>query len=108
MKNLDHLPIIVGVGQQTWREPDCTRTPIDAITEASRLALMDSGSDQLAQEVDAVAMVRFIADTDPGMAALFPRNPGKHAAQRLGINNARFFQGVIGGNTPSAFGQSFC
>ena len=100
MNALDNTPIIVGVGQKTWREPDTSRTPIDAITEVSRLALADPGKDNLAQAIDAVAMVRFIADTDPGMAALFPRNPGKHAATRLGISGASFFQGIIGGNTP--------
>lgn len=100
MRAFDNTPIIVGVGQQTWREPDTSRTPIDAITEVSGLALADSGKDNLAQAIDAVAMVRFIADTDPGMAALFPRNPGKQAAQRLGISGASLFQGVIGGNTP--------
>lgn len=100
MKDLDNTPIIVGVGQQTWREPDPGRTPIDAITEVSRLALADAGADGLLAAIDAVAMVRFIADTDPGTGALFPRNPGKHAAQRLGISNANFYQGVIGGNTP--------
>lgn len=100
MNDFDKTPIIVGVGQQTWREPDTNRTPVDAITEASGLALSDTGRDDMAQSIDAVAMVRFIADTDPGMSALFPRHPGKHVAQRLGILDANFFQGVIGGNTP--------
>ena len=100
MKEFDNTPIIVGAGQQTWREPDVSRTPIDAIAEVSGLALADAGIDNLHQAIDAVAMVRFIADTDPGTGALFPRNPGKHAAQRLGISNADFYQGTIGGNTP--------
>jgi hypothetical protein len=39
MKNFDNPPIIVGVGQKTWREPDTNRTPVDALTEASALAL---------------------------------------------------------------------
>ena len=100
MKALDTTPIIVGVGQKTWREPDTSRTPIDAITEVSALALEDCGKDNLSQAIDAVAMVRFIADTDPGTRALFPRHPGRHVAQRLGISGADFFQGAIGGNTP--------
>jgi acetyl-CoA C-acetyltransferase len=100
MTALNNMPIIVGAGQMTWREPNVTRTPVDAITAATELALADSGSASLSQAIDAVAMVRFIADTDPGMAALFPRNPGKQVAQRLGIKDAGFFQGVIGGNTP--------
>jgi acetyl-CoA C-acetyltransferase len=100
MKNFDNMPIIVGVGQKTWREPDTNRTPVDALTEASALALADAGQDNLIGAIDTVAMVRFIADTDPGMAALFPRNPGRQIAQRLGISGASFFQGIIGGNTP--------
>lgn len=100
MKSFDNTPIIVGAGQRTWRKPDTSRTPIDAITEVSRLALADAGADTVVQAIDAVAIVRFIADTDPGTKVLFPRNPGKHAAQRLGISNACFYQGVIGGNTP--------
>ncbi|MEP5568463.1 MAG: acetyl-CoA acetyltransferase [Halioglobus sp.] len=100
MSDFDNTPIIVGVGQQTWREPDASRTPIDAITEVSALALTDAGSGGVKEAIDAVATVRFVADTDPGTGALFPRNPGKHAAQRLGISNATFYQGVIGGNTP--------
>ena len=100
MKTFDNLPIIVGVGQKIWREADTLRTPVDALTEASGLALADSGKENLSQAIDTVAMVRFIADTDPGMAALFPRNPGKQVAQRLGISGASFFQGIIGGNTP--------
>jgi acetyl-CoA C-acetyltransferase len=94
------MPIIVGVGQKTWRETDTTRTPLDALTEASALAVADAGQNSLTQAIDTVAMVRFIADTDPGLAALFPRNPGKQVAQRLGITGADFFQGIIGGNTP--------
>jgi acetyl-CoA C-acetyltransferase len=96
----DNLPIIVGVAQKTWRDTDLGRTPVDALTEVSALALADMGPNDLAQAVDAVAMVRFIGDTDPGMAALFPRNPGRQIAERLGITKASFFQGVIGGNTP--------
>ena len=60
MRAFDNTPIIVGVGQKTWREPDTRRTPIDAITEVYRLALADPGKDNLAQAIDAVAMVRFI------------------------------------------------
>jgi acetyl-CoA C-acetyltransferase len=100
MQALDNMPIIVGVGQKTWREPDASRTPIDAISEAGALALADCGSETLLRAIDAVAMVRFIADTDPGVGALFPRNPGIHVARRLGITHADYFQGVIGGNTP--------
>ncbi|MEH6584447.1 MAG: acetyl-CoA acetyltransferase [Halioglobus sp.] len=100
MDNFDNTPIIIGVGQQTWRETDASRTPVDALTEVSALALADVGKSAIAEAIDAVVMVRFIADTDPGMKALFPRNPAKQVAHNLGMPNADFFQGVIGGNTP--------
>lgn len=96
----DNTPILIGAAQQTWRETDTTRTPIDALSDVSLLALEDTGIDGIAAAIDTVAMVRFIADTDPGTGALFPRNPGKHVAQRLGISDARHYQGTIGGNTP--------
>ena len=31
-------PVIVGVGQQTWRETDISRTPVDALHEVANLA----------------------------------------------------------------------
>jgi acetyl-CoA C-acetyltransferase len=107
MEISDKLPIIVGVAQKTWRDTDVERTPVDALTEVSALALADMGLGDLTQAVDAVAMVRFIGDTDPGTAALFPRNPGRQVAQRLGLTEASFFQGVIGGNTPQYLANHF-
>ena len=96
----DNTPIIVGIGQHTWREADAARTPLDALHDASLTAVTDAGSGQLPRAIDAIAMVRFIADTTPGVGALFPRNPGSALAQRLGIDNPAIFQGTIGGNTP--------
>lgn len=100
MTSFDNTPVIVGVAQQTWRETDTTRTPLDALHASATSALADSGCGRLTAEIDAVAMVRFIADTDPGMGALFPRNPARQVAERLGIQDARLYQGIIGGNTP--------
>lgn len=100
MSHPDNTPILVGVGQQTWREPDPALTPIEALCEVACRALADSGCRQLAGAIDALATVRFIADTNPDMAALFPRNPGRQVASRLGIGNASLYQGTIGGNTP--------
>ncbi len=96
----DNTPIIIAAGQQTWPTTDATRTPVDALVEASAAALADAGCSKLANAIDAVAMIRFIADTTPGIGALFPRDPGSQLAQRLGIKDAVMFQGTIGGNTP--------
>lgn len=96
----DNTPILIGAGQATWREPDAGRTPVDALHAAARAAIDDIGNARLVGAIDTLAMVRFIADTTPGVGALFPRNPGDSLAQRLGIRDAAVFQGTIGGNTP--------
>ena len=96
----DNTPIIIGVGQQTWPLIDASRTPVDALHAAAANALADAGHSGLLDAIDTVATVRFIADTTPGIGALFPRDPGAQLAHRLGIRNAAFFQGTIGGNTP--------
>ena len=100
MRHSDNTPILVGVGQQTWRESDAELTPVEALCQVASRALADSGCRKLAGAVDALVTVRFIADTNPDMAALLPRNPGRQVAQRLGIGEARLYQGTIGGNTP--------
>jgi acetyl-CoA C-acetyltransferase len=96
----DNTPILIGAGQATWREADAARTPVDALHAAASAALEDVGNARLTGAIDTVAAVRFIADTTPGVGALFPRNPGSSLAERLGIRNAEQFQGTIGGNTP--------
>lgn len=98
---IDHnTPILVGAGQKTWQTVDYARTPVDALCEAGAAALADVGIEGITGAVDAVGMIRFIADTTPGASALFPRNPGERMSRQLGINDASIFQGVIGGNTP--------
>ena len=36
MQVKDNTPILIGSGQQTWRETDYGRTPVDALEEASQ------------------------------------------------------------------------
>lgn len=94
------LPVLVAAGQRTWRDRDVGRTPMDALHEVASLALKDSNIAGLLEAIDTVATVRFITDTNPDLVSLFPRNPGKLLAERLGIDSAAYFQGSIGGNTP--------
>lgn len=96
----DNTPIIVGVSQSTWRDQDPSRTPTDALQEVIENAICDVGSANVRTAIDVVSTVRFIADTDAGMSALFPRNPARHVAARLGLAADTFYQGTIGGNTP--------
>jgi acetyl-CoA C-acetyltransferase len=95
-----NAPVIVAVAQQTWREPDPLRTPLEALQSVAESALQDSACAGLAQAIDAFATVRFITDTSPDLVPLFPRNPGLLLARQLGIENASFFQTDVGGNTP--------
>ncbi|MCB1703789.1 MAG: acetyl-CoA acetyltransferase [Halioglobus sp.] len=100
MATPDNTPILVGTGQQTWHQSDAGRTPVDALHEVGASAIADTRCARITGAIDALAMVRFIADTTPGIGALFPRNPGAALAQRLGIDKPAIFQGTIGGNTP--------
>ena len=93
-------PVIVRTAQQTWREPDAGRTPLDALQAVADKALAGELGTDLKNSIDCLATVRFIMDTDPNLAALLPRNPGLLLAERLGIAKASFYQTDIGGNTP--------
>ena len=96
----DNAPVIIGTGQKTWHSTDVSRTPLDALCAAATAAIDDAGHSGITSAIDTVAMIRFIADTTPGTGALFPRNPGRQLSHRLGITDAKIFQGTIGGNTP--------
>ncbi len=100
MAAADNTPVIIGAGQQTWRDTDAGRTPLDALESAARRALDDCGKPGIADSVDSVCTVRFIADTTPEIRGLFPREAGAQLAARTGIKHATLYQGTIGGNTP--------
>lgn len=100
MAAADNTPVIIGAGQQTWREADATRTPIDALEAAARAALDDCGAAAVTGAIDAVCTVRFVADANPDVRALFPREAAAVLAARAGITDPALFQGTIGGNSP--------
>lgn len=93
-------PVLIGISQHTWRDCDAGRTPTDALEQVSRRAMLDSGVDDICQHIDCIASVRFIADTNPAIAGLFPRNPGLEVARRLSIPAPQLLAGPIGGNSP--------
>ena len=93
-------PVLVGIGQSTWKDIDVARTPVDALSEVASIALKDTGVTSIEEAIDCVATVRFIADTNPAIAPLFPRNPGAAIAKRLGLSSPLVIQGTIGGNSP--------
>lgn len=100
MPHHDNAPVLVAAGQFTWPDPDVLRTPVDALEAAARAALDDAACPALASSIDALGMIRFIADANPATAGLFPRNPGAEIATRLGLAEPAIFQAAIGGNTP--------
>ncbi|MEM9254622.1 MAG: acetyl-CoA acetyltransferase [Pseudomonadota bacterium] len=104
----DSTPVLVGAGQAIWRDPDFARTPVDAITEAAASALQDCRSNSITTAIDGLVTVRFIGDTTPEVKPIFPRNPGREVAKRLGLANPALYLGVIGGNTPQYLVNRCC
>jgi acetyl-CoA C-acetyltransferase len=101
-------PILVGGAQftqRTAREGKVRESlsPIAMLTEVSRRAISDVGSDKVRSAIDTVAVVRFTADS-PGDQGRLPkrmyRNPPGSLARELGITARRTLYSATGGNTP--------
>jgi len=102
----DNRPVLIGIAQQTWRDRDAARSPLDALEEVSRLALADTGCEHLAEAIDTVGTVPLLADQMPGLAELLPVNMGSALGARLGIN-AQAYTTYVGGNTPQQLVNHF-
>jgi acetyl-CoA C-acetyltransferase len=102
----DNAPILIASAQKTYREVSAERTPADALEEVVRLAIVDSGNNELANAIDSIATVRFVSDAVEATATLMPRSPGNTVAARLGIN-AQCYQSTVGGNTPQQLVNTF-
>ena len=102
----DNSPVLVAVGQQTFRDRDPARTPVDAMEAAARLALADAGNVRLAEAIDTVVTVPFIGTQVPDIAALMPTNTAALLADRLGLQ-ARLFSADVGGSLPQLFVNRF-
>jgi acetyl-CoA C-acetyltransferase len=96
----DATPIVVGVSQQTWRDRDPQRTPVDALAEVAGGALADAGVAPAA--VDALVTIPFLAQQVPQLAPLLTPNPGALLADRLGMSPA-LLTSDYGGNLPQWF-----
>jgi len=92
-------PVLIGVGQATWRERDARRSPVDALQAVAEAALVDCGSSAARKAVDAVIHVPFLLNQVPDLAAALPRNPGAALAERLGIEAVQY-SADVGGNLP--------
>lgn len=100
------IPILVGAGQITQREPDPAKAlkPIDLIAEAGRAAAEDAGAGKaLLAALDTIVLLRSFSDTSWRFKSPFggPSNPPKSLANRLGAERARrLIYTHPGGNMP--------
>lgn len=100
------IPILVGCGQVTQREPDPAAAlgPMDLTAEAARRAAEDTGTGSgILQALDTIVVVRSFSDTSWRFASPFGRyaNPPKSLANRLGADAAsRLVYTFPGGNMP--------
>jgi acetyl-CoA C-acetyltransferase len=100
------VPILVGSGQITQREPDprVALNAMDLTAAAARKAAEDAhGGDALLRALDAIVVLRSFSDTSWRFKSPFggPSNPPKSIASRLGITGARrLIYTHPGGNMP--------
>ena len=100
------IPILVGSGQITQREPDPARAmhATDLTAAAAKKAAADAqGGDKLLQALDTIVVLRSFSDTSWRFKSPFggPTNPPKSIANRIGNNSAkRLIYTHPGGNMP--------
>ena len=101
MTAADNTPILVGVGQRTFRDTGHReRTPVDALQCALELALEDSGADaKLRSAIDVLVTEPSLLEVTPELAALLPQYPAVELSKRLGLNS-RCVKAPEGGNGP--------
>ena len=94
MKN-ENLPIIVGAAQYR-QEKDQARPlhPLGLMEEASRRALIDTGSAEIRNSIDEIHVVNLFLFSYHDAPGLLARN--------LGLNAQRRYYTAVGGNTPQA------
>ncbi len=100
------IPVLVGCGQLTQREPDpkLALSPLDLAAQVCRLAALDAGPEaRIIEAIDTLVMIRSFSDTSWRFACPFGqyRNPPKSLANRLGTSAAeRLIYTHAGGNMP--------
>lgn len=100
------IPVLVGSGQVTQREPDplAALSPLDLTAAAARQAAQDSGAGEKAlQALDTIVQLRSFADTSWRFVCPFGKyaNPPKSLANRLSATAAkRLIYTWPGGNMP--------
>ena len=89
-----YIPILVGCGQITQREPDPAKSlnALDLTAAAARKAAEDAhGGKALLEALDTILVLRSFSDTSWRFKSPFggPRNPPKSVANRIGNGSAR-------------------
>jgi acetyl-CoA C-acetyltransferase len=89
----DRLPVLVGAGQVTQREPEPGVDAAELLVRASRLAADAAGAGrELLDAVDTIAV--------PNILCWPYVNPARLVAERLGVSPRHELYTAIGGNTP--------
>ncbi len=102
----NRIPVLIGCGQVTQREPDLQRalSPVELTAQACRLAAQDAGPGaSLLEVIDTIVMIRAFSDTSWRFACPFGqyKNPPKSLAARIGARAAqRLIYTHPGGNMP--------
>jgi acetyl-CoA C-acetyltransferase len=102
----DLIPVLVGSGQITQREPDprAALNAMDLTAAAARKAAADAGGGEaLLQALDAIVVLRSFSDTSWRFKSPFggPTNPPRSIANRLNLNHVkRLIYTHPGGNMP--------
>ncbi len=101
--NQDLMPVLIGVGQFTDRSSSANGlTPVEMMAEAARIAIYDSGTRSLLDNVDCLAAVGLTVDAkqvSTPVSGMY-KNVPKTVAKQLGINANRLIYTETGGNTP--------
>lgn len=97
------IPVLVGVGQVTEKEPDLDRlsSPLDLMEQSTWLAVEDAGipRERLA-DVDVLTVVRSFKEST--------RNSPAALARRVGASKARQWLTPNGGNMPQYLVNRYC
>ncbi len=99
----DNTPVLIGGGQYVQREAT-NSSPMMLAAEAARLAMQDTGVDNLASHIDTICVTRLFSD----MGSLWPcpwgrsDNPPESIARLIGAKPQHRIYSEMGGNQPQS------